>query len=256
MMENLQQPGWGKAMIENPVRAAALVAIAASVLASGSAETISYTGTLTNPEDTVLINLTLVSDGSVTLQTYGFGGGTNAAGTVIASGGFDPFVGLFSGTDSSAVFINGTSDILTSYSPGCPPAGTIAIGSVPSQCGDVNLQLPDLTAGTYTVLLSDGDYIPNAVFEVSPGLLGDGFTDLTGGVLQTCYDASDCNTDTANWALDITTSGEPSGPSPVPEPPSEELAGLGIALAAAWRWSRGRKFRGWYRNILRSSAGF
>jgi hypothetical protein len=62
--------------------------------------------------------------------------------------------------------------------------------------------------------------------------------DLTGGVFQTCEDANDCNMDTANWALDITTSGSSSGPSPVPEPPSAELAGLGIILTIARAWSR------------------
>jgi hypothetical protein len=239
-------------MIKNLFRTAAVIAVAAFACVSSSAGTISATGTLLSPEDTVLINFTLVGDGSVTLQTYGFGGGTNAAGTVIASGGFDPFVGLFSGSGSGAIFINGTSDILTNYSPGCPPAGTIAIGSVPGQCGDVNLQFSDLAAGTYTVLLSDGEYIPNAVFETSPGFLGDGFTDLTGGVFQTCYDASDCNTDTANWALDITTSGASS--PPIPEPPSYELAGLGVALGAAWVSSRTNNKK--HGKILSSPLGF
>jgi len=227
------------AMVKALLRAS-IIAITASAWVCGSAETISQTGTLANPEDSVLINLSLVSDGSVTLQTYGFGGGTNAAGTVIAPGGFDPFVGIFAGTGSSAVFLNGSSDVLTNYSPGCPPAGAIAIGSIPGQCGDVNLLFPDLAAGTYTVLLSDAAYLPNAVFEATPGLLGDGFADLTGGVFQTCYDADDCNTDTANWALDITTSAGAT-PPPVPEPPAVELAGMGIAFAAAWIYRRSRR---------------
>jgi hypothetical protein len=199
-----------------------------------SADTISETGTLSSPEDTVLIPLTLVTSGTVTLQTFGFGGGTNAADMVIPAGGFDPFVGLFSGTGPTALFLNGTSDILTGYLPGCPPAGTLTIGSIPDQCGDVNIQFTGLGAGTYTVLLTDGDYVPNAVFEAPPAFLGDGFTDLTGGVFQTCYDADDCNTDTANWALDITG---PAGstvptPSPVPEPSSAPLAAVGVALCA------------------------
>jgi hypothetical protein len=224
-------------MIANLFRAAAVIALGAATCVCGSAETISNTGTLMSPEDTVLINVTLVANGSVTLQTYGFGGGTNAGGDVIPSGGFDPFVGLFSGTGSGAVFIDGTSDILTNYSPGCPPAGTITIGSIPGQCGDVNLQFTGLAAGAYTVLLSDAEYLPYAVFEDS-GVLGDGFVDLTAGVFQTCDDASDCNTDTANWALDITTSSESTAPSPVPESPSVELAGLGVILVAGWGWSR------------------
>jgi hypothetical protein len=222
------------AMIARLFRATTVIALAAAAAAvPGSAQTISETGLLLNPEDSVLINLMLVADGSVTLQTYGFGGGTNAMGDVIPSGGFDPFVGLFSGTGPGAAFIDGTSDILTNYSPGCPPAGTITIGSIPGQCGDVNLQFSGLAAGVYTVLMSDAAYLPSAAFEDS-GVLGDGFVDLTGGVFQTCDDANDCNTDTANWALDITTSGESTAPSPVPEPSSAQLAGLGVTLVAAW----------------------
>lgn len=37
------------------------------------ADTISEAGTLNSPEDSVLIDLTLVGSGTVTLQTYGFG---------------------------------------------------------------------------------------------------------------------------------------------------------------------------------------
>jgi hypothetical protein len=239
-------------MIARLFRATTLIALAAAAAAvPGSAETISETGSLLTPEDAVLINLTLVADGSVTLQTYGFGGGANATGAVIPSGGFDPFVGLFSGTGPGAAFIDGTSDILTNYAPGCPPAGTIPIGSIQGQCGDVKLQLSGLAAGVYTVLLSDAAYLPYAVFEDS-GVLGDGFADLTGGVLQTCDDLNDCNTDTANWALDITTSGESTAPSPVPEPSSAQLAGLGVTLVAAWGWLRKNKKHG---KILSSSVG-
>jgi hypothetical protein len=238
-------------MIANFFRAAVVIALAGGACVAGFGETISDTGTLMSPEDSVLINIAVVANGSVTLQTYGFGGGTNAAGDAIASGGFDPFVGLFSGTGSGAVFLNGTSDILTNYSPGCPPAGTIAIGSIPGQCGDVNLQFSGLAAGAYTVLLSDAAYLPDAVFEDS-GVLGDGFVDLTGGAFQTCDDENDCNTDTANWALDITTSGGSTAPSPVPEPSSAELAGLGVIVVAAWNWSRNNMRRG---KILSNSVG-
>ena len=210
-------------------------AIAVSILALASLcsadVVLSEMGTLSSPEDTFVMAINLATAGNVTLQTYGFGGGTNAAGTVIPSGGFDPFVGLFSGSGPTAVFINGDSDILSNYTPGCPPAGTVTIGSKPNQCGDVQLVLTGLAAGTYTVLLSDSEYVPNAVFEVA-GILGDGFTDFSGGVFQTCVDANNCipQPDTGNWALDITVPGS-SAPS-VPEPGAFGLAGLGLAFAA------------------------
>jgi hypothetical protein len=49
-----------------------------------------------------------------TVQTYGLGGRTNVAGTVISAGGFDSLVALFSGTPTSA-------SILTSGGNSSPP---------------------------------------------------------------------------------------------------------------------------------------
>jgi len=189
------------------------------------AGTISKTGTFGTPEDIETLALTLTSSGNVTLQTYGFGGGTNAAGTLISAGGFDPFVGLFAGTGATATLINGTSDILSNYTAGCPPAGTVTVGSLKSQCGDVTLQFNGLAAGSYTVLLTDGEYVPNAVFETTPGQLGDGFSDLTAGVFQTCEDANNCNTDSGAWALDFTTA---AASVSAPEP-----AGIAMLLLAS-----------------------
>jgi uncharacterized protein (TIGR03382 family) len=195
------------------------------------AATASFTGTVPTPEDTVSIVVHLSFSGSLALQTYGFGGGTNAHGQVIPAGGFDPFVGLFSGLGDSAVFIDGTSDILSNYTPGCPPAGTTTVGSVSGVCGDAHMTFSGLTPGFYTVLLSDGAYLPNAVFESSPALLGDGFSDLTGGVFQTCATGSDCNLDSGNWALDI---GLPEGGvaaiASTPEPSTWMLASAAVVM--------------------------
>jgi hypothetical protein len=207
--------------------------VPALLLAAGAfADTVSYTGTLSSPEDTWETDVELSGAGTLTLQTWGFGGGTNAAGTVIPSGGFDPFVGVF---DSSGDLIQGTSDGLSNYTSftGCPPAGLVTIGSVPGNCGDITMSLP-LAAGTYTVLLSDAEYIPNAVFDSpSYGNLSEGFTDLTGGAFQTCADLNDCNNDTANWALDVTT---PRNVTATPEPGSLAVCGLGLmAIVATWK---------------------
>lgn len=70
--------------------------------------TTSYVGTLATSESTFEGTLTLTSVENVTLQTYGFGGGTNGNGMAISPGGTDDFVGLFSGTGSSASFIAGS----------------------------------------------------------------------------------------------------------------------------------------------------
>jgi PEP-CTERM motif len=187
------------------------------------ADSTSYVGTLANPEDSFEVSLTLTAASDVTLQTYGFGGGTNAAGSTIAPGGTDPFVGLF---DSAGDLINGTSLDLDNYTPGCPPAGTVSnFGD--TTCGDVTLTFMDLAAGTYTVLLSDGEYIPFAA--VAPGaLLADGFLDLTGGVFCNLADVdtgTSCPNTSGNFALDVTST---SAVANAPEPGSLALLGTGL----------------------------
>ena len=171
-----------------------------------------------------------MGSGSITLQTYGFGGGTNAAGSLISAGGFDPFVGLFEGTGPTALLLDGTADNLSNYTnAGCGSANLLTIGKVTGQCGDVYLQFNGLAAGAYTVVLSDANDVPNAVDETT-GYLGDGYSDLTGGSfpLQTCYDANNCNTDTANWALDVTTPGNAA--TSAPEPTTLAITGLGLVI--------------------------
>ena len=208
--------------------------LAACFAIQAAAGTIPYTGTLASPQDTVQITVTLASAGTINLQTWGFGGGTNAASTVIPAGGFDPFVGVFAGLGDAAIFIDGTSDILSNYTAGCPPANTVDIGG--QTCGDVTMS-SSLAAGTYTVLLSDGPYIPLAVFETN-GTLGDGFSDLTAGVFQTC-NGSACITPTANWALDITT---PDTTASAPEPGGLVLGGIGLIILGSA--SRRRRLTG------------
>src|ERR1700722_2731738 len=71
-----------------------LVLLAGVARADG---TTSFTGTLANPEDSFITTFTLTSTDNVTVQTWEFGGGTDAAGTKTAAGGFDPLIALFSG---------------------------------------------------------------------------------------------------------------------------------------------------------------
>jgi hypothetical protein len=213
-----------------------------TLLAAGAAfaDGTSYVGTLPSPQSTFEATLTLGSTSDVTLQTYGFGGGTNQAGTVIAPGGTDPFVGLFSGTGSGALFLNGTSLTLSNYSSfvGCPPAGAVSnFGG--TNCGDVTMTFDSLAPGTYTVLLSDGQYDPLAAVGAGSSL-GDGFLDFTGGFFCNAADftggvQTNCPNISGNFALDVITS-----PTVVttPEPASLVLLGAGLLGIAGLRKRR------------------
>jgi len=198
---------------------AAMLAFGASAALADSSS--SFVGTLASPEDFFSVTVTIPSDTDLTLQTYGFGGGTNQAGTLIAPGGTDPFVGLFLGTGSSATFINGTSLDLSNYSSfiGCPPANS-ASNFGGTTCGDVTMLFSSLAAGTYTVLLSDGQFVPNAALGAG-ATFGDGFSDLTGGQFCNIADftngvETDCPNTSGAYALDLITNGSPIMTSPEP----------------------------------------
>ena len=216
-----------------------VVFVLAFVPIAVQADSVSYTGILSSSTDVVQETFTLSSPATIGLQTWGFGGGTNAAGTVIAPGGTDPFLAIFFGTGASATILTdgmgnpyATSLDLSNYGNpdflGCPPAGAPIIGGS-AQCGDITMTLPSLAAGTYTVVLSDGEYQANAVFD--NGTLGEGFTDFTGG--------SFCNIDINGvgcpdplggaYAFDVT--GLPASGA-VPEPAFGGIL-LGTALLGA-----------------------
>ena len=195
----------------------------------------SFQGTLPDPTFTVQQTFTIGTTSNVTVQTWGFGGGVNAAGNTIAPGGFDALIALFNGMGNSATIVL---DALGNEAAGadnlvgnvlgvanCPPAGTVVIGGSPV-CGDVKFTAFGLAAGTYTVLLSDANYVPQAVNPGPPfaSTIGDGFADLTGGVFQTCTDASDCITPNGNYAFDILA----TPASQVPEPGTLALVGGGL----------------------------
>lgn len=217
-----------------------LILLATSFVAH--ADTRSYTGNLADPTAIEQFTFTLQSSGTVSFQTFGFGGGTNAAGSSIAGGGTDPFLALFSGAGDSATIVTdalgnpyGSSLVLSNYgNPGFAGCGVgqanaPAIGGLP-QCGDIFLQV-SLGVGTYTVILSDGQYVANAVFD--NGTLGEGFTDFTGGIFcNVAINGVDCPNTSGAYALDIAL---PDQQTPaVPEPPSLTLLAT-VVVMGCWK---------------------
>jgi len=217
----------------------AVLACLALCTSVARATTTTYSGSLATSESTYEPTLTLGSASDVTIQTYSFGEGET-----------DLFVGMF---DSSGNILTygtgcpgdlltcnpfGTSLDLTNYSSfsGCPPASTETIGGSPV-CGDITMGLSDLAAGTYTILISDGNYQPNAVYD--NGNLSEGFTDLTGG--QFCnlvINGVDCTQDTGSYDFTVTTTPLKTPPPPAPEPASLALLVSGLLGIAGFRKRR------------------
>jgi hypothetical protein len=206
---------------------------------------LAYTGSLPTPEDVFVKSFIVLTPGTLVIRTWGFGGGTNAAGQVITAGGFDSMVSLFSGPPASAMIdtVGGNpvadADTLSnppfSYVGNCPPSGMVNIGGTPA-CGDVRIALTGVPVGQYTLVLTDANYVPLAVNPGPPGStnLSDGFTDFTGGVFQTCIDPSTCISPNGNFAVDIVTA-ETARIAEAPEPAVPAL--LVLALLAIARKS-------------------
>jgi hypothetical protein len=225
-----------------------LAALAALFFAGGppvladTVSTQSFVGTLASSSSIFETTLTLTSAESVSLQTFGFGGGVNGAGTAIAAGGTDPLMAIFNGTGSGATILTdgmgdpyGTSLDLGNYSSfmGCPPAGLVDFGG--PTCGDITMSLASLAAGTYTLVLADGQYIPNAIFD--NGTLGEGFTDFTGGAFCNLANGSvACPNASGAYALDVTTTS--GAVTATPEPATMVLLGVGLLSVAAGRRRR------------------
>jgi len=222
--------------------AALLVCLAPG--AGRASNSLSLSGSLASATSVFEQTFTIPATEQITIQTLGFGGGTNAAGAVISPGGFDSTVSLFSGSGSGAsIVLSGgnpaaSSDLLSLFSPGCPPAGmvTIGTGAGATVCGDSKLVVPSQSAGTYTLVLSDAGYWPLAVNPGPPAnsLLSDGFGSLGPPSFETCNTTSDgtfCVTGTSNFAVDILA----NGIVPVPEPGTSALLATGLAMVAAKR---------------------
>ena len=193
-----------------------LLAVGALVLSSlvCHASDFSFTGNFSNINDVQLFNFTVGSGSNVVLHSYGYAGGTNAAGTIIARGGFDPILALFQGTGASAIQIGQNDD---------GACGSVAADAVTGQCYDTYLALSGLAPGTYTVSIQD-----YANFANGP-TLGAGFTGgaLTGG---TFIDATG-NNRTNRWAFDVLgvqSATTPPTNTPVPEPSTIALLGSGV----------------------------
>ena len=183
-----------------------LVAAAlAAVAAPASAADFSFTGSFDDPNDVQLFNFTVGSSSTVTLRTYSYAGGTNAAGALIAGGNFDPILALF---DSAGAFLLQNDD----------GGGNVPADPITGNHYDTFLSTT-LGAGTYTVSV-----MAYSNFANGPNL-SDGFQN-TGSFSGRGQD----------WAFDVLNVDTAVTPG-IPEPATWAMmiGGFGLAGAAIRR---------------------
>jgi hypothetical protein len=179
-----------------------------------TAGTFSFAGTLSGRDDIALVAFTLNADAALTLRTFSYAGGQNAAGDLISDGGFDPAVTIF--------MADGPKFLVTLDD--AEHCGGLFVAADPSTglCLDSEQVDVPLPAGRYVAALTQSDHLP-----VGPAL-SDGFTpgtvfgpsefvDFTGSVR------------TGNWELDVIGA---DSAAVVPEPGT---CGL-VAMAALLMW--------------------
>ena len=73
----------------------ALCAVGAALFSNLHAASFSYTGTFSADNDIRLFNFTVNTVSTVTIRTFGYGGGLQSDGNAVLPGGFDPMLTIF-----------------------------------------------------------------------------------------------------------------------------------------------------------------
>jgi len=194
---------------------AALAATAMIALAApASATDFSFVGTLANDDQVLFFDFTVGALSSVTLRTYSYAGGVNAAGAVIARGGFDPILSLYDlGTGAKIAFNDDGGPL------------RVPTDSVSGEAWDTFLLVNDLAAGSYRVAVSEYDNTgPATLAGVFHGTDSVGFADVS----QVANNPRD-----GHWAFDVLNVQSASQVGVVPEPATWGLLIGGFGLTGA-----------------------
>ena len=169
------------------------VFVVLSMLIAGQvvAEDFSFTGNLADDDDIAFFDFSVSSVSTITLRSWSYAGGINAAGTDIPSGGFDPILAVFNSATGALIGENDDG----SGVPSDPDTGSAY---------DTLLEIVDLPVGDYTASVAQ-----YSNFAIGPNL-SDGFD----GSGQTNFEGR-----TSLWAFDILNVDAAVGPPPASPPP-------------------------------------
>ena len=207
------------------VRVSAFAAVAALGL-SGAADaaTLSYAGNLHFDDDVALIRFVVTEPSNATIRTFSYAGGTQANGTVIPAGGFDPIVTLF----------DGNGDFIDYVDDGLP--GTVPTDPATGEAFDAVLTA-SLSPGAYfaAISVSDNNFFGDPGDNIAEGFDWEGVHDFTnvfgcsGPAGQFCDHTGDPRD--GYYAFDVQL-------SPVPVPPALPLLGSALTVLAVLKRRR------------------
>jgi hypothetical protein len=185
-------------------------------VASGGVATagvFSFGGTFAKDNDVQLFSFGLTAASTVTLQTFGYGGGTNGNGQNISAGGFESVLGVF---DAAGTAVSGP--IQPGPFAGCTADNLFCLDAFGQLSLGPGMYIVSLTQSPNDPLgnLSDGFFYVDAVPDPN---FNNGFVGTFGRQRN------------GNWALDIAGVDSASQQTGVPEPGSALLAAAALAVA-------------------------